>query len=319
MVWTIVEPGVAIVASSLVTIRPLLRQMRLKGFESTERSRSRGLWGGRSRGGRSTGGVGGLSGNNYHSNGGGILGMNSNKMGQWSQVPSENNSESLRLKDLEAGISNVSAGDRGGKRGVVGKGNNGVPCSVETTLSSRTSTQTNRLGNKWVGGGGGAGRMAGLTLRDDHQHPPRDHEIETSKFRARGGGGGGVGIAVTTTNDGEEIISPISVSPLSTTTTTKFYPGEGQHHQPQQQQQHSAAAPTSDSSSESVLIIEGVQQQRAAVGGGGHAPPTWKDERPPRSLEEAEESQGLRLPASVARRAAVGDDGEYTQSFTPEE
>ncbi|KAJ0116147.1 hypothetical protein J7T55_005093 [Diaporthe amygdali] len=38
MVWTLVEPGVAIVASSLVTIRPLLRKMRLKGFESTEQS-----------------------------------------------------------------------------------------------------------------------------------------------------------------------------------------------------------------------------------------------------------------------------------------
>jgi hypothetical protein len=35
MVWTLIEPGVAIVASSLVTIRPLLRAWRLKGFEST--------------------------------------------------------------------------------------------------------------------------------------------------------------------------------------------------------------------------------------------------------------------------------------------
>lgn len=52
MVWTLVEPGVAIVASSLVTIRPLLRQLRLKGFESTERSsRSRGFWGRYGRGG----------------------------------------------------------------------------------------------------------------------------------------------------------------------------------------------------------------------------------------------------------------------------
>ncbi|KAK7749708.1 hypothetical protein SLS53_000287 [Cytospora paraplurivora] len=40
MVWTLVEPGVAITAASLVTIRPLLRQIRLKGFESTERGRS---------------------------------------------------------------------------------------------------------------------------------------------------------------------------------------------------------------------------------------------------------------------------------------
>lgn len=52
MVWTLVEPGVAIVASSLVTIRPLLRQLRLKGFESTEHSsRSRGFWGRYGRGG----------------------------------------------------------------------------------------------------------------------------------------------------------------------------------------------------------------------------------------------------------------------------
>lgn len=59
MVWTLVEPGVAIVASSLVTIRPLLRQLRLKGFESTgHSSRSRGFWG---RYGRAGGGGGGAS------------------------------------------------------------------------------------------------------------------------------------------------------------------------------------------------------------------------------------------------------------------
>lgn len=38
MVWTLIEPGVAIVASSLVTIRPLLHAMRIKGFMSTENS-----------------------------------------------------------------------------------------------------------------------------------------------------------------------------------------------------------------------------------------------------------------------------------------
>ncbi|KAM5342621.1 hypothetical protein ACJ41O_013587 [Fusarium nematophilum] len=36
MVWTLIEPGVAIVASSLATIRPLLRAMKIRGFESTE-------------------------------------------------------------------------------------------------------------------------------------------------------------------------------------------------------------------------------------------------------------------------------------------
>ena len=41
MVWTLIEPGVAIVASSLVTIRPLLHRMRIKGFVSTENSNTR--------------------------------------------------------------------------------------------------------------------------------------------------------------------------------------------------------------------------------------------------------------------------------------
>ncbi|UPK93180.1 hypothetical protein LCI18_004115 [Fusarium solani-melongenae] len=35
MVWTLIEPGVAIIASSLATIRPLLRAMKIRGFEST--------------------------------------------------------------------------------------------------------------------------------------------------------------------------------------------------------------------------------------------------------------------------------------------
>ncbi|PKS05246.1 hypothetical protein jhhlp_008617 [Lomentospora prolificans] len=38
MVWTLIEPGVAIVAASLATIRPLLRAMRFKGFETTGRT-----------------------------------------------------------------------------------------------------------------------------------------------------------------------------------------------------------------------------------------------------------------------------------------
>lgn len=38
MVWTLVEPGVAIVAASLATIRPLLRAWRVRGFDSTRRT-----------------------------------------------------------------------------------------------------------------------------------------------------------------------------------------------------------------------------------------------------------------------------------------
>ncbi|KJZ80539.1 hypothetical protein HIM_00389 [Hirsutella minnesotensis 3608] len=40
MVWTLVEPGVAIFASSLATIRPLLRRFRIKGFKSSDRTAS---------------------------------------------------------------------------------------------------------------------------------------------------------------------------------------------------------------------------------------------------------------------------------------
>ncbi|KAF8860571.1 hypothetical protein BDZ45DRAFT_724503 [Acephala macrosclerotiorum] len=36
MVWTLVEPGVAITAASLVTIRPLLRSLNFTGFESDD-------------------------------------------------------------------------------------------------------------------------------------------------------------------------------------------------------------------------------------------------------------------------------------------
>ncbi|KAM0260738.1 hypothetical protein ACHAQJ_002654 [Trichoderma viride] len=40
MLWTIIEPGVAIIASSLATIRPLLRAMRIHGFMSTRGTHS---------------------------------------------------------------------------------------------------------------------------------------------------------------------------------------------------------------------------------------------------------------------------------------
>ncbi|KAL2114554.1 hypothetical protein VUR80DRAFT_4537 [Thermomyces stellatus] len=52
MVWTLVEPGVAIVAASLATIRPLLRAWSIRGFDSTGRTGKSG--GVRSRTNRST-------------------------------------------------------------------------------------------------------------------------------------------------------------------------------------------------------------------------------------------------------------------------
>ncbi|KAI8625124.1 hypothetical protein F5Y19DRAFT_272758 [Xylariaceae sp. FL1651] len=43
MIWTLIEPGIAISAASLATIRPLLRRWKIKGFTNSERSRGTGL------------------------------------------------------------------------------------------------------------------------------------------------------------------------------------------------------------------------------------------------------------------------------------
>lgn len=63
MVWTLVEPGVAIIASSLVTIRPLLRAWKIKGFTSSGASKQTGPFSngqGKSRTNRSNGGMPGF-------------------------------------------------------------------------------------------------------------------------------------------------------------------------------------------------------------------------------------------------------------------
>jgi hypothetical protein len=43
MVWTLIEPGIAITAASLITIRPLLRALNFTGFNSTGHTSSRNL------------------------------------------------------------------------------------------------------------------------------------------------------------------------------------------------------------------------------------------------------------------------------------
>ncbi|OAA45464.1 integral membrane family protein [Metarhizium rileyi] len=44
-IWSLVEPGVAIIASSLATIRPLLRALKIRGFQSTGKYTSSGVSG----------------------------------------------------------------------------------------------------------------------------------------------------------------------------------------------------------------------------------------------------------------------------------
>lgn len=147
MVWTLVEPGVAIIASSLVTVRPLLRQWRLKGFESTGRSDQRvgshGRWG---RYGRSSRRVSEIAGGNIKPR---------------SNVPRTGPAD-VKLKDLESGY-------------VKGSKNT----SRETTLTSRTSNHDRYSG--MGGGGAGKGRnWAGtraVTVREDNETDDYDHDV----------------------------------------------------------------------------------------------------------------------------------------------
>lgn len=268
------EPGVAIVASSLVTIRPLLRQMRFKGFESSERSRSRGLWGRHGGGGgRSTG----LSGNN---NGRGI-----NSKGQWSQVPSEN----LKLKDLEAGYADSLGGKGGGGPGGKAGGNSkGVSPSRETTLCSRASTQTNG-----PSGGKSWGRAVAITLREDSEQEHGQAESRNPGY--------GVGVAVTKDGAGSSGISPVVASSMDNSR-----PGHGYAESDSSGESvfviEGAKTVTSNGGG-------GTSRSRTGASGGGHrtTTTTWRDETP-QSLEESEGIQGLRYPVPAVRRTA--DDGE---------
>lgn len=131
MVWTLVEPGVAIVASSLVTIRPLLRQIRLKGFESSQNSqsrcRSRGLWGlyGRGRGASK------LEGN-----------QPSSKRSRAASGMDAFDQDELELKDLEAGHG-IASGKAAARR-------TKDFSSQDTTLTSQSSMREKGLGKSPV-------------------------------------------------------------------------------------------------------------------------------------------------------------------------
>jgi hypothetical protein len=58
MVWTLIEPGVAIIAASLVTIRPLLQKLKIHGFSSAGNSTAKSGGYNNGRSGQSGGGVG---------------------------------------------------------------------------------------------------------------------------------------------------------------------------------------------------------------------------------------------------------------------
>ncbi|KAL2280435.1 hypothetical protein FJTKL_12655 [Diaporthe vaccinii] len=156
MVWTLVEPGVAIVASSLVTIRPLLRKMRLKGFESTERSR--GLqYTGQSGSFGATGG----------SRGGATIRSGQRRAGG---MPGYGRGSSIKLADMEPGFGGGGGGGNGG----------GGYWSQGTTLSSRTSTHAGR--NGW-------GVGVAVTVREDDEDADRISPVVASGGHGHGRSG----------------------------------------------------------------------------------------------------------------------------------
>lgn len=144
MVWTLIEPGVAIVASSLVTIRPLLRQLRLKGFESSENSRSgNGFWAryGRSGGDRYGNRKLSAAKRSRAASGGGL------------DAFEMKGGDAVKLHDLEAGYaSTTTTTNDGGKKALPGsKGGRGYYCSSrETTLTSANSSRDREFGTSPV-------------------------------------------------------------------------------------------------------------------------------------------------------------------------
>lgn len=138
MVWTLIEPGVAIVASSLVTIRPLLRQMRFKGFESSEHSRSGGFW---ARYGRSGGD---RYGNKKHS-------ANKRSRAASGGLDAFEVKHDVKLDDLEAGYAAPTTADDSTKKPIATKsGGRGYYSSRETTLTSHSSSRDRELGKSPV-------------------------------------------------------------------------------------------------------------------------------------------------------------------------
>lgn len=173
MVWTLVEPGVAIVASSLVTIRPLLRQMRLKGFESTGASPSA-PYTGPSR----SGGTGGLGSRSTKSAG--------RKRAGYGGMPG-GGPDDVALQDVEKAY--------GGGRGKKGRRLEEEE-EEEGTLTSKASSSTTTT----ITAGGGKtawGGTVGITLREADEEGEEDERI----VPAAGDGGGARSEASTLSGD----------------------------------------------------------------------------------------------------------------------
>ncbi|KAJ9134651.1 Integral membrane family protein [Pleurostoma richardsiae] len=159
MVWTLIEPGIAISAASLVVLRPLLRAWRLRGFESTENTggrntqRSGAAAAAAARGVRISGGMPGFG-------------------------PGD-----LTLIDMETGRGDGMGARRGGGgTGGIGGINNGFP-SQATTLTDRTLTASKA--SRASGSGDSTPVWGGAVGAGGDR--------SSSYLDARGGGGGGDG------------------------------------------------------------------------------------------------------------------------------
>lgn len=286
MVWTLVEPGVAIVASSLVTIRPLLRQMRLKGFaDTTKRRPSLGRRRGRGRGTLLRDGQGNerLSTSHVHARGAAHLSPGSHSKSQWTQVPDDD----VELKDLEAGLC-----ARDPRR-------DGVRISharKETTSRSHRERQHPAQMQTGTMTAAAAAAAAAAAEEDDH-HDREDREkvAKEAKDRSPYWAPPTLGIVVATSDaGGVSLDSP----------TIPF--GPGRHH----------VYTTSESSYGSILFIEG-RVASTAMTISFTAPKQGDNDAIPQGLDKSEETQGLRRPlASVVRKGRIADDdGESKTSL----
>lgn len=221
MVWTLIEPGVAIVAASLVTIRPLLRQMRLRGFESSERSRSRNIF---NRYNRSRGTAEILDDEEeLH----GVDGKHQKAGAKTAKTTNGGTVSSMKLKDLETGHVDSSrpmswpdnqgfaAGEQTKKMVLVGRADGRGGIAVAVTVQEELEELAQQENND--DDDDDDNNSTNNIKKDDKSHNKQKQSRSNSRIkkaspRMQEGSGGIIGMTTTTIT---------SSSSTTTTTTTK--------------------------------------------------------------------------------------------------
>ncbi|KAL8342614.1 hypothetical protein RB598_004137 [Gaeumannomyces tritici] len=195
MVWTLTEPGVAIMATSLATIRPLLRKLRLPGFGST--------------------GVTGRSG----PTGGGYYGPG--RSGKSAALRSATN-RSAATRGSRAmpgfGAADMPLEDLESARGGGGGGGGGVVVAAATTTSSSSTT---------------AGKgvlvtktMTVTTIPSPAASPPPPQQQQQQQHQRRSVGGVGGGREARSGSDSDsDSTRGLATNPAASPMSETFMPG----------------------------------------------------------------------------------------------